>query len=577
MILKTVKKAVELVYNFSKKLFFLNILITIVAGMSGYLIILSNKILLNNIQIYLNGNDKKLLFDGLVYFALLNLFTVAVRFIKQYYLSKQRVIIQNKLDYMAIKKNGEFQLEDFENSEIYGLIQAGNELGKDKILEIYIDFTKILEMLISIVMGSYMMVRLSPDWWIIAVFLFPCIKLFIDIYVGKINYNKEKKQIEPYRRISYFNYLTSNDIAKKEIITYNFFGYWFDEFKKIKSALQKQDIDVLKKTSFMVFFINIIETILYVFIIGVVVLKRITMTLIGNVFAYIDAIMMIQNNTTELLSYFSDVYKNSLYVDNFFDFIEKETYKNVGVNKVNEFENIHIKNIVYRYPNDYFELKVSDIIINKGKPVVILGKNGSGKTTLLKILSNLYHNFDGEITINGTLSLKNIDKNNYCQKVSVLFQDFNKYEATLKENIAMSETNDYDKEKMIKYVKKVKLDKIVGKLDKGIDTVVGNWFGNTTFSGGQWQRIAIARCLFREAEFLILDEPNSALDKKFEKEFFGILKQILSNKICVMVLHKLTPEIIQLNPQIVILENGLIKAKGDISSIDGNVLNDFIE
>lgn len=575
--LKTIRKSLKLIFSFSRKLFIVNILLTVASGASGYLIILSNKLLLNSIQVFLNNKIYDMLFTNLIYYALLNLITVAIKFVKQYYLSQQRVIIQAQLDYKTMEKNGTFQLEDFENNKIYSLIQSGNELGKDKILDIYVGFTKILEMFVSIIMGTYMMLNLSPDWWILVIFLFPCIKLLVDIHVGKINYKKEKSQIEPYRRISYFNYLISNDIAKKEIVTYRFFDYWFEKFKDIRSNLKNQDISVLKKTSFLVFLVNIIETIIYIFIIGIVVLKRIASSLIGDIFAYIDSIMMIQNNTTELLSYFSDLYKDSLYAYNYFDLIEKKTYNGSGKSKVNKIESIHLKDVSYKYPNEHFELSINNLLINKGNPTVILGKNGSGKTTLLKIISNLYHNFEGEVIINDKISLKEIDCNNYYDMISVLFQDFNKYEATLRENIAMSNTNVFGDEKIMQYISKVGMNKSIEKFDAHLETMMGSWFGDTVFSGGQWQRIAIVRCLIRETDVYILDEPSSALDKNFEKEFFDMLRQYLDNKICVIVIHKLTSEIIKLKPDIVILENGKIKFQGNIQNIPPHFLSDFIE
>ncbi|SUB56911.1 Lipid A export ATP-binding/permease protein MsbA [Peptoniphilus lacrimalis] len=574
---KSITKSLILTYKYSKKLFILNILITVVSGTSGYLLILANRILLNSIQHYLQDKIIRLLFLGLIDYALINFFIVTIKFIKQYFLSKQRVIIQAKLDFQTMEKNGVFQLEDYENNEIYSLIQSGNQLGKQKILEIYIGFIKILEMLISIFMCSFMMLSLSPDWWIFIVFLFPVIKLLIDIYVGKINYKKEKSQIEPFRRISYINYLTSNDIAKKEMITYRFFSYWFEKFKAIRVKITEQDIKILKKTSALIFIVNIIETTVYILIIGIVVLKRIALNLIGDVFAYIDTIMMIQNNTTELLSFFSDLYKDSLYAFNYFEFINKNISNSGGTLKLGEIDSIDFKNLIYNYPNKYFDLKIDDLKIEKGKPTIILGKNGSGKTTLIKMLSNLYNNYNGDILINEVTSLRKIDCNDYYDNISVLFQDFNKYEATLRENIAMSNTHVFEDERIMRYIDKVKMKKIVEGLDDKLDTMMGNWFGNTVFSGGQWQRIAIIRCLLKEAQIYILDEPTSALDKTFEKDFFGLLKELMKDKICVIVIHKLTSEIIKLNPYIVILENGEIKYKGSIQAIDQKLLFDYIE
>lgn len=127
----TIKKSLKLAYNTSKKYFFLNLIITIVSGTTGYFAILSNKLLLNNIQVFLNNKNMNGLIEGLILYAIITISTIVIKFTKQYYLSKQRAIIQSNLDIKTMKKNGKFTLEDFENSNTYTLLQEGNELGID--------------------------------------------------------------------------------------------------------------------------------------------------------------------------------------------------------------------------------------------------------------------------------------------------------------------------------------------------------------------------------------------------------------------------------------------------------------
>lgn len=575
MILKTIWKSLRVIYGISKKYFIMNILITVLSGTAGYLLILSNKLLLNRLQVFSNDLNYNRLIMSLIIYAAINLIIVILRFVKQYFISKHRIVIQNDLDIQTMKKNGDFSLEDYENMETYSLIQEGNELGKNKVIEMYLSIISIFEMAVSITMGIYMIISLSPDWWIVFLFLFPIIKLGLDVRVGKINYKKEKKQIEPYRKISYIKYLTSNDIAKKEIVSYNFFPYWLNKFKDLRKKLKEEDFFILKKTTSIIFLANIIETLLYIVVICVVVIKRISVALLGDIFAYIDSIMMIQNNTTELLSYFSDIYKDSLYAQNYFKFIDRETYKS-GERKIPEqIDLIQINNLIYRYSNGLFCIRIKDLTIKKGQPIVVLGENGSGKSTLLKLIGNLYHNYQGEIKINDDISIKDINQIDFFKRHSILFQDFNKYEATLKENVATSNAGYVEHDKLHNYISSVQMDKETIKLESGYETMIGSWFGNTVFSGGQWQRLAIARCLIKESDAIIMDEPSSALDVNFEKQLFKLIESYIPDKILIIVVHKLTQEIINLNPKIIIMKEGEITEQGLINDLKKSILTPF--
>lgn len=576
MILRVILKVFKIIYRISKKFFVLNIIIAILSGVSGYLLIYSNKILLNSLQNYSVNEDFNNLKNSTVTYLIVNLIIIAIKFLKNNFFTMQRGIVQCELDIMTTFKNGSLTLENFEESETYSLIQESNKLGKDKVIDVYVSVLNILEMVVSIILGIKIIINSSLSWQLSLIFIFPIIKLIFDMYIARINYNKEKNQIDRYRKISYINYLTANDIAKKELINYNFFNYWFNKFKIIRYSLVKDDFKVLKKTNLLSLILSFFETIIYIAIIFIVIVKKVVDSLIGDIFAFIDAIMMIQNNTTILLSYFSDIYRDSLYAENFFKFIDKEIDFEVEEPFNEEINNIEIKKLKYSYPDGKFNLFIDKLNIEKGQPVVILGSNGSGKSTLIKLIGKLYNKYSGCIEINNSKDLKKLNTRDYNKHLSILFQDYNKYEATVRENVATEMCEVVNDFRLDEYMNMIDMKSDVDKLEKKYDTILGNWFGNTKFSGGQWQRIAIARCLIKDSEVLILDEPLASVDAEFEKTLFRLLREVSKEKILIVITHKLTNDLLSLNPKVVLLNKGKIVEQGNLDDINQKIINKYL-
>ena len=200
-----------------------------------------------------------------------------------------------------------------------------------------------------------------------------------------------------------------------------------------------------------------------------------------------------------------------------------------------------------------------------------LGRNGSGKSTLIKILSGLYEIKYGEILING-IPLKKIDIEDYHTKMSVLFQDFVKYELTLKENIGFGDIKEFNSTDRMKEI----LDKLQTKFLKkdgeyDFDIQLGNWFDDgQQLSQGQWQKVALARAYFKNASIYILDEPNAALDTVSEREIFDDFFEISKGKIGIFISHRLNAA--KKADKIIVMDDGRVVGMGKHEDLLKNCL-----
>lgn len=220
---------------------------------------------------------------------------------------------------------------------------------------------------------------------------------------------------------------------------------------------------------------------------------------------------------------------------------------------------ICFENVSFVYPDGRYGLKNINLQVCKGDKIALVGENGAGKTTLIKLLVRFYDPTEGRITIDG-IDLKELDLNSWRNQLSAIFQDFCQYHFDVGENIALSNPTLFHQSKIKIAAKKAGFDSVVGKLPQGYDTLLGKEFGGTSLSGGEWQKLAMARAFIRDAEIFILDEPTSALDPRSEYDVFERFASQLENRTVFFITHRLGS--INMANRIVVLKKGEIIEQG---------------
>ena len=278
---------------------------------------------------------------------------------------------------------------------------------------------------------------------------------------------------------------------------------------------------------------------------------------ISNFIMYINSTEKFFNSFSELTNSVTEIKHVANYLQPFDEFMKlKENEDIFGDIKVKDFESIEFKNVTFTYPKS--DRKILDNIsfkINKGEKISIVGINNAGKTTIIKLLCAFFKPDEGEILLNG-LDIRKYNYDSYIDTIAVVFQDYKLFPFTINENI----TTDRKSTKTVEDVlKKVGLDNVIDKLEKKSDSYLDKsiYEDAVDLSGGEKQKIAIARALYKDAKLIILDEPTAALDPISESEIYENFNELVKDKTAIYISHRMSSS--KFCDKILLLDEGKIK------------------
>lgn len=273
---------------------------------------------------------------------------------------------------------------------------------------------------------------------------------------------------------------------------------------------------------------------------------------------------LIEQMSWRLSMLVTDYVKAKLYVNDLYElFALEETSVSEGVIETDVIESLEFKNVVFSYTKEGKKiLNGVNFKLEKGKSYALVGENGSGKSTIIKLLSGLYETYEGEILLNGK-EIHNYSKKSRQKLLHFVFQNFNHYQISIREFLSMGNAQHLTKEDMKSALEKVHMWEEIARLPKGLDTHLGKIYEDgQDLSGGQWQKLVIARNILSDMQMLVLDEPTSALNPIMEKEIYEEYRTIseVRRSIMLMVSHRLG--CIQWADEILVLEKGIITETG---------------
>lgn len=351
----------------------------------------------------------------------------------------------------------------------------------------------------------------------------------------------EKAPIE--RRGNYLSNLVEDFTFGKEIRIFGISSWIVEKVRfhfNEANQFYKMQVKEMNKAEYFSSVVNgILEGVAYIVFTMGVIYKKIG---IGDFSMYVSAMMNFSNAMKDLMKSVLDIRQFSGYYEALEQYMNVPAKMQEGKQQTApvQFHTIEFKNVSFRYPGqDTYSLKNINLTIKAGEKLAIVGENGAGKTTFIKLLCRLYDPTEGEILLDG-VCIKDIAYDSYLKLIGAVFQDYKLFAFTLKENICFDQ-EEKDTE-IAKLLEENGLKEKLAVMEKGIHTSVYKTFDESGFepSGGEGQKIALARAIYKDAQLILLDEPTSALDPKAENELYQNFHSMIQGKTAVFISHRMS-------------------------------------
>ena len=472
---------------------------------------------------------------------------------------------------LIIQKAISLDLQFFEDPVFYDLLQNARRQSDSAALSIVTSTMQIAQQSITLVSLIALLVRFSP-FLALVVFAAAVPSFLSDTQYAEMSYRMVYRRAPEMRLLSYLEMLLTGSETYKEIKLFGLGEPLLQRFKTLFAGFYKEDMNVARKRTLAGLGWGVLSSLAYygsyVWVIYRTIIQAVT---IGDMTMFLSIFRQSQNSVSALLDSFNSIYENNLYLDNLLNYLKitpKLTNPAEGLTAPAPIkEGIEFRGVSFKYPgSDVFVLKDINLFIPPGESIALVGLNGAGKTTLVKLLTRLYDPSEGAIFLDGR-DLREYDLTSLHQRFGVIFQDYGRYQFSVRENIGFGQIDEVDNLPRVREAaERGGADKVVAELPDGYETILGRrWEKGLELSGGQWQKIALARAFMRDAEVMILDEPTSALDAEAEYEIYKRFRELMRGRIAVLISHRFST--VRMADRIVVLSEGRILEAGSHAAL----------
>jgi ATP-binding cassette subfamily B protein len=456
----------------------------------------------------------------------------------------------------------------FESPEFHDTLRLASQGIRNGPSQVLVTFINLFKSFINLITFIGVLLIFSPLLSIIL--MMACLpQLYSQLKMSRQRLNLVRANSPKDRQLFYLSNIFSSAHHIKEIYLFNIGKYFINKFvgisHEVNLSQRKQQLREMWTHLSLAVLTSSTNSIAFIVVVAQAYLRNITL---GDVTLYLSAITNIQSTLSNIITNFAILHENAL----FFSYYRKLmilSYQQVDTAYSPDLaplrEGIDIQNVSFRYTeHQEWILKDLNLHIPKGKCVALVGTNGAGKSTLVKLLTRLYNPIDGQITWDG-VNIKIFDAQKLRQYIGVIFQDFVQYEQTVRENIGIGNINEVNNLILIQQAAmKTGAHEFINKLKNNYNTILSRWLADEgegiELSGGQWQKVALARLFMRDADFLILDEPTSSLDISSEYEVYQNFATLAKGKTSLLISHRFST--VRMADLIAVLEDGKIVEYG---------------
>jgi ATP-binding cassette subfamily B protein len=459
----------------------------------------------------------------------------------------------------------ELDLLAYENPVFYDRLERARVQATDRLAMIQA-IGRLVQQVVTTLSLSLYIVSFSP--WLMLLLVAGLIPAFVgESHFAFLGYAKNFRQTPVRRQLDYLRLLGGSKEAAKELKLFGLKDFLTERFARLYDGIYRENVDLFRRKLLAGVFLSAVGTMGYYSAYVFIIWRTLTGALsIGAMAALTGAILQVSGNIQQLFSTLSGIADQALFLTDLLAFFEMQPTIRSKPNALPAprpiQQGFEFRNVWFSYPGtSRMVLQGLNFRLRPGDRVAMVGENGQGKTTIVKLITRLYDPTEGQILLDG-VDLREYDLEDLYREIGVIFQDFMRYEMTAGENIAVGRIGELENQELLRRAARKSLaHEVVERLPWRYEQMLGRRFETgVDLSGGEWQKLALARAYLRDAQLLILDEPTAALDARSEFDVFRRFSELTTGKTALFISHRFST--VRMADRIVVLDDGRITEEG---------------
>jgi len=480
-------------------------------------------------------------------------------------------LFANRTSVELMRHAATLDLEQFEDAEIYDRLERARRQTVNRI-GLFTLLLATLQDLITLVTLSVALAVYVP-WLLVLLVVAVLPSLLGETHFASLGYSLLYSWTPERRQLDYLRYIAASDVSAKELKMFGLSDFLVGRYDRLSREFYEANKALSMRRSLVSSLLAAVGTLGYYAAYAVIIYLTVVghrspggVFTIGVLTFLAGSFRQSRDLIQRVLLSLAQIFEQSLYLDDLFSFLalEPRIRPTAGARPVPHpiRQGFTFEGVGFRYPGaEHWAVRGLDFTLAPGERLALVGENGAGKTTLVKLLARLYEPTEGRILLDG-IDLREYDLESLRRNVGVIFQDFVRYDFLLRENIAVGNIGGLEDEPRIQSAAARSLaDTVAARLPGRYGQMLGRRFeGGVDLSGGEWQKVALARAYMREAQLLILDEPTAALDARAEYEVFLRFSELTQGRMAVLISHRFST--VRMADRIVVLRGGELVEHG---------------